>query len=62
MKHRTNYTDVTRRIDASEWVEKDADEMSAEGWELVTFSVVQHMSGDGTPLPGAAVFAVYRRE
>ncbi len=61
MVHQSNYTDVNRRVDAGEWVAKDADAMALEGWELVSFAVVQHASGDGTHLPGAAVWAVYRR-
>jgi len=58
----SNYTDVDRRVDAGEWVAKDAEEMARAGWELVSFSICQHMSGAAYPLPGAAVFAVYRRD
>jgi hypothetical protein len=59
--HESNYGDVQQRVDAGDWVKKDADMMAEKGWELVSFAVCQHMSGDGTPLRGAAVWALYRR-
>lgn len=60
-RHICNYEDVDLRVEAGEWVARDASDMSAEGWELVSFSVSQHTSGDGSPLPGASVWAIYRK-
>lgn len=61
-EHKSNYDNVDRLVDAGTWVMYDADAMSLDGgWELVSFSVCQHMSGDGTPLQGASVWALYRR-
>ncbi len=59
--HACKYKDVDRRVDAGSWVSEDANAMAEQGWELVSFAVVQHAGGDGTHLPGAAVWAIYRR-
>lgn len=49
-RHICNYEDVDLRVEAGEWVARDASDMSAED-----------TSGDGSPLPGASVWAIYRK-
>lgn len=61
VEYRSNYVDVDLRVEAGSWVATDAAEMAVDGWRLVSFAVCQHFAGDGRPLRGAAVFAVYSR-
>lgn len=60
-RHVCNYEDVDLKAEAGEWVARDAADMAESGYELVSFSVCQHMSGDGAPLPGASVWAIYKK-
>ncbi len=60
--YQEEYTDIKLKVNAGEWVARIATLKAKLGLHLVSFSVCQHMSGDGTPLPGASVFAIFKGE